>query len=129
MPSAFGYNEAQLRFHEGNALTHLHDTEAAWRAQQRALQLYPPSDYLDRTLLQLDRASCLAFDGDVTSAMGKAASAVGRLAPEQRSGMILMRGGQILGSLSDSQRELPAARDFRDFLTSCIEGEVEHPPC
>ena len=129
MPSAFGYNEAQLRFHEGNALTHLHDTEAAWRAQQRALQLYPPSDYLDRTLLQLDRASCLAFDGDVTTAMGKAVSAVGRLAPEQRSGMILLRGSQILSSLTDGQRKLPAARDFRDFLTSCIEGEVEHPPC
>lgn len=30
--SAFSYNEAQLRFHEGNALTHLHDTGSAWQA-------------------------------------------------------------------------------------------------
>jgi len=40
--SAFGYNQAQLRFHEGNAYTHLHDTRAAWEAQERALELCPP---------------------------------------------------------------------------------------
>lgn len=45
--SAFDYNEAQLRFHEGNAFTHLHDTSAAWQAQERALLLCPASDYMD----------------------------------------------------------------------------------
>jgi hypothetical protein len=29
--STFDYNETQLRFHEGNTLTHLHDTSAAWQ--------------------------------------------------------------------------------------------------
>ncbi|HWH00617.1 MAG TPA: hypothetical protein VNV66_15145 [Pilimelia sp.] len=33
--SAFGYNEAQLRFHEGNAYTHLGTTRAATRARTR----------------------------------------------------------------------------------------------
>jgi hypothetical protein len=32
--SAFGYHEAQLRFHHGNALTHLHDSRRAWEAQR-----------------------------------------------------------------------------------------------
>jgi hypothetical protein len=41
VPSALGYNEAQLRFHEGNAFTHLHRTKPAWTAQERALELYP----------------------------------------------------------------------------------------
>jgi hypothetical protein len=29
VPSAFGYDEAQFRFHESNSYTHLHETEAA----------------------------------------------------------------------------------------------------
>ena len=70
VPSAFGYNEAQLRFHEGNTLTHLRDTRAAWTAQDQALALYPERDYLDRSLVELDRATCLAHDGDVACALG-----------------------------------------------------------
>lgn len=62
--SAFGYNEAQLRFHEGNAFTHLHDTRSAWKAQERALEICAPDDYMDQTLTHLDRASCLLHDGD-----------------------------------------------------------------
>src|SRR2546430_2024307 len=53
--SAFGYDEAQLCFHEGNALTHLGDTKAAWRAQERALALMPAADFMDRALTRLDR--------------------------------------------------------------------------
>jgi hypothetical protein len=41
VPSAFGYNEGQLRFHESSALTHLRDARAAWTAQERALELTP----------------------------------------------------------------------------------------
>lgn len=40
--SAFGYTEAQFRFHEGNAFTRLRDTRRALRAQERALELCPP---------------------------------------------------------------------------------------
>lgn len=90
--SAFDYNEAQLRFHEGNALTHLHDTNAAWRAQETALSLRPASDYMDRTMTQLDRAHCLAYDGDVTAAV-----------------------------LPPKYRALPAVRDLYDLLPPSSE--------
>src|SRR5439155_26180191 len=45
---AFGFDEAQPRFHEGNALTHLADTKAPWRAQERALALGPAAASMDR---------------------------------------------------------------------------------
>jgi transcriptional regulator with XRE-family HTH domain len=115
-PSAFGYDEAQLRFHEGNAFTHLRDTEAAWRAQERALALYPQSDYTDRTLTWLDRASCVAYDGDTSGAMKQATDALVRLTDQQRSGLITLRGGQVLDQLPEKQRSLPAVREFRDLL-------------
>ena len=67
--TAFGYNEAQLRFHESNALTHLGDTAAAWQAQDRALQLVAPTDFMDRAFTELDRAVCLAKDGDAAGAV------------------------------------------------------------
>jgi hypothetical protein len=121
-PSAFGYNEAQLRFHEGNAWTHLHDTGAAERAHQRALALYPPGDFTDRTLIHLDRAYCLAYDGDIRTAFGHAANALTILSRSQRAGLITERGLQILSLGSPAQLALPAARDFRDVLMSTPEG-------
>jgi hypothetical protein len=118
VPSAFSYNEAQLRFHEGNAMTHLRDTRAAWAAQDCALALYPTTDFFDRTLIELDRADCLAHDGDPTTAMHHATRVLTDLPDEQRRGLILLRGRQILHSLRDDDRALPAARDFRDVLVS-----------
>jgi transcriptional regulator with XRE-family HTH domain len=122
--SAFGYNEAQLRFHEGNALTHLQTTDPAWRAQQRALELYPASDYLDRALVRLDRASCLAYDGDASGAMAAASAALAPLAGEQRQGMLAARGHEVLQALPVKARALPASAEFRDLLmvTTTSEG-------
>jgi transcriptional regulator with XRE-family HTH domain len=123
-PSAFGYNEAQLRFHQGNALTHLHDTDYAWSAQKRALDLYPPSDYMDRALVHLDRASCLAHDGESETAMLYATQTLLSLTGEQRTGLIAGRGQEVYDALPDDQRTLPAARDFRDVLMlPTSEGE------
>jgi tetratricopeptide (TPR) repeat protein len=119
--SAFGYDEAQLRFHEGSALTHLHDTESAWAAQRRALELYPDSDFLDRTLVHLDRATCLANDGDVPTAMHHATQALASLSYEQRGGLVTVRGVEILTSLPSALRASPAVKEFRDLLKLTAE--------
>ena len=66
--SAFAYNEAQLRFHQGNVLTHLGATQQAREAQARALELYPRDEYLDRALIKLDVAICTLKEGDAASA-------------------------------------------------------------
>lgn len=96
--SAFAYNEAQLHFHLGNALTHLHDTEGARREQERALHLYPASDFLDRTLTSLDRAYCLAHDGDTKEAVSYATQALTGLTGQQCNGMIHRVGPCSLGA-------------------------------
>lgn len=114
--SAFGYNEAQLRFHEGNALTHLHDTTAAWSSQQRALELCPANDYLDRTLTQLDRVACLAHDGDASGAADYAIQALVPLTEDQRRGLITLRAHEAVATLPSGQRALPAVRDLHDLL-------------
>jgi len=114
--SAFNYNEAQLRFHEGNALTHLHDTNAAWEARELALSLCPASDYMDRTMTQLDRAHCLAYDGDVTAAVTVMVEAATLLTDQQRQGIIAARIREIVAVLPPKYRALPAVRDLYDLL-------------
>jgi len=122
--SAFGYDEAQLRFHEGNALTHLHDSPAAWRAQQRALALYPDSDYLDRALVKLDRASCLTQDGDPAASLDYATDALASLNDAERQGLLTVRGREVFHQLPAAARNLPAGRAFHDLLmiTAASEG-------
>ncbi|MGH3908910.1 MAG: hypothetical protein ACRDTE_32715 [Pseudonocardiaceae bacterium] len=114
--SAFDYNEAQLRFHESNAFTHLHDTCAAWQAQERALSLCPASDYMDRTMTQLDRANCMAHDGDVTGAVSIVVEAATSLTDEQRLGIIAARVRATIAILQPRHRALPAVRDLHDLL-------------
>jgi transcriptional regulator with XRE-family HTH domain/uncharacterized protein YukE len=118
--SAFSYNEAQLRFHEGNAMTHLHDTAEAWRAQQRALALCPASDYMDRTLVRLDRADCLAHDGDVAGALTTTTDALVRLTADQRQGIISTRVLTTITALPADQQARPAVRDLHDLLVPSI---------
>jgi hypothetical protein len=114
--SAFDYNEAQLRFHEGNAFTHLHDTSAAWQAQEMALALCPASDYMDRTMTKLDLANCLAHDGDVTGAVAVMVEAATGLTEQQRQGIIAARVRETIAALPPQHQALPAVRDLHDLL-------------
>ena len=65
VPSAFGYDEASFRFHEGNSYTHLRDVKSAVKAQERALELCKPDNYTDWAMTRLDRAQCLTYSGDM----------------------------------------------------------------
>jgi tetratricopeptide (TPR) repeat protein/transcriptional regulator with XRE-family HTH domain len=125
VPSAFGYTEAQLRFHEGSALTHLGDTNSAWRAQERALALAPSTDYTDRALTRLDRAACLVRDGDVAGAVTFAEQALTGLTPDRRRGIITIRARDLISALPAPTLALPAARDLQDFVTSATAEKDE----
>ncbi|WP_067472278.1 helix-turn-helix transcriptional regulator [Actinomadura hibisca] len=129
--SAFGYNEAQLRFHEGSALTHLAtrrliDTGPALTAQDRALELYPDDDFLDRTLVHLDRATCLVSVGDSTTGTAHALETLQALTDHQRRGILTTRGHEILGELTPSQRTSPTARDLHELLMTTTSEEEQH---
>jgi transcriptional regulator with XRE-family HTH domain len=121
--SAFDYNEAQLRFHEGNAFTHLHDTKTAWSAQEAALSLCPVNDYMDRTMIKLDRANCLAYDRDVTGTVAVVLEATTPLTDPQRQGIIASRVRGIIAILPPRHRALPAVRDLHDLLSPPPERE------
>src|SRR2546423_12725268 len=115
-PSAFAYNEAQLRFHESNALTHLGDTRAAWLAQERALELVAPADFMDRAFTRLDRAMCLATEGDAREASSYARDTLLDLSPAERLGVIAGRARQIVGAMPSAPHTPPPVRELNDLL-------------
>jgi hypothetical protein len=110
--SAFGYNEAQLRFHESNALTHLGDTRAAWKAQDRALELVMPGDFMDEAFTQLDRAMCLAKDGDAATAVAHTTHTLLSLTESQRQGIIGLRARQIVEALPVREQGLGVVQSW-----------------
>ncbi len=118
IPSAFGYNEASFRFHEGNAYTHLRDVKSAMRAQDRALELCAPDNYTDWAMTRLDRAQCLIYAGEIASALEYACATITELVPAQRRGIIALRGQEIMNKLPEDEKKRSAARDFRDLLTA-----------
>ncbi|MCX4728397.1 helix-turn-helix domain-containing protein [Streptomyces sp. NBC_01306] len=113
--SAFGYSESQLRFHSGNALTHLGSTSRARTEQDRALELYPASDHMDRTLIHLDQAMCLAIDGDVAGAALHATNTVVGLPLSHRSPLIIYRAQDVAVKVPEA-REVSEVRVLREVL-------------
>ena len=116
IPSAFGYNEASFRFHEGNAYTHLRDVKSAFTAQERALELCSQDNYTDWALTRLDRAQCLVYSGDVGGGLAYATATMTSVTEAQRRGIITLRGQEIVKALPEGEKRLIAARDFNELL-------------
>ncbi|AWK09586.1 hypothetical protein DDQ41_12385 [Streptomyces spongiicola] len=111
---SFGHTERQFLWHLGNAWTHLGRSEDAWQVQRRALDLYPPTEYLDPTLIRLDRAVCLARDGEPEEAYRTAAQALTSLPDEHRTGMVMKYATDF--SRTAGHPQLPVGREFAELL-------------
>jgi transcriptional regulator with XRE-family HTH domain len=114
--SAFGYSESQLRFHAGNAWTHLADTDRARDEHARALELYPVEDRTDRALIGLDQAICLALDGDPAAAAHHATQTIVELPAQHRSALIIYRAEELAARVPRAQQELAEVRVLREVL-------------
>ena len=125
VPSAFGYNEAQLAFHASSAYTRLRDLPAAFAAQERALAICAPGDYTDRALTRLDRAACFVIDGDVTASAQEIAGTLLGLDDEKRRGIIDGRARDVIGEMSAKQRQLPVVRELHELVRPTREEDLQ----
>jgi len=71
---------------------------------------------MDRTMTRLDRAHCLAYDGDVTGAVAIVVEAATSLTNQQRHGIIAARVRETIAILPPQHRALSAVRDLHDLL-------------
>ncbi|MFJ3883019.1 helix-turn-helix domain-containing protein [Streptomyces sp. NPDC090077] len=113
--SAFGYSESQLRFHAGNAWTHLAEIDRAAEQQARALELYPQCDHTDRALIALDQAICAAVAGDAAAAAAHATTTIVGLPEEHRSALIIYRAREVAARVPEA-RTVPEVRVLREVL-------------
>ncbi|MFF9894990.1 helix-turn-helix domain-containing protein [Streptomyces longispororuber] len=114
--SAFGYSESQLRFHAGDAITHLGETSRAREELARASELYPAAEQLDRSLVALDTAMCTALDGDPAAAADQAARTVIELEPDHRTALVLYRARDVITKVPPGAREVHEVRALREIL-------------
>ena len=82
---------------------------------------------MDRALTELDRAVCLARDGDASSAASRALHTLLGLSEQQRRGIISRRAEQIAAALSRPGQAPPPLRELRDLLMLPARTESENP--
>lgn len=114
--SAFGYNEAQLRFHQSNSLTQLGEAKAAFDVQDRAIELCAPDDFMDRTLVHIDRADCLVVSGSVTDGLQVAKSALESLKASEARGLIVNRILRTLELVPSDEADSIDAQELREIV-------------
>jgi hypothetical protein len=71
---------------------------------------------MDRAFTQLDRAVCLARDGDPAAATSHALDTLLSLTDEQREGIIAGRAQQLVQSLPRQLQALSPAQEICDLL-------------
>ncbi|WP_331733439.1 XRE family transcriptional regulator (plasmid) [Embleya sp. NBC_00888] len=114
--TAVGYTEAQFRFHQGNALTHLGDVDRAAIAHARALELYPVEERLDRALVRTDVATCRLHRGEAAGAALELLDALTDLPEPDRTGIVLARGRHLAGLMPTGSDAPEPVRALRAFL-------------
>jgi hypothetical protein len=107
-----GYPEQKHHVHLSQALTLLGDTRRAYATQARALELSRSPSLMTRALITIDRATCLAHDGEPGKAARLAAQAYGELPASYRTGLTKTR----VMSLYRTLRATPGADQLRDAL-------------
>ncbi|TCO60506.1 hypothetical protein [Actinocrispum wychmicini] len=78
---------------------------------------------MDEAFTQLDRAMCLAKNGDTTTAVAHAARTLLSLTDPQRRGIIGLRARQIVEALPVQDQNLAAVRELHDLLTDADPKE------
>jgi hypothetical protein len=108
----FGYPEQKHHVHLSQALTLLGETQRAYAEQGRALELSRSPSVMTRALIAIDRAICLASDGESEEAARVATEAYGELPSPYRSGLTRTRAQAVYQSV----RNTPAAEQLREAL-------------
>ncbi|WP_229803739.1 XRE family transcriptional regulator [Planobispora rosea] len=115
---AFGYTERQLYFHQGDALVRLGQAMEADLILEQALTKYGPSDWLDPTLIKLDRAKCKVMEGDIEEALSIATKTVSGLGEGCRPEILMQRAQEVVQLVESRAPDHPHLKAYLDALRS-----------
>jgi tetratricopeptide (TPR) repeat protein len=114
--TAFGYTERQLCFHEGDVLVTMGDHRSAEEVLSRSLRLYPVTEFLDRSLVQLGQARCRLASGEPDEAMRLSHDAISCLPREHRAEILVRTARSIVESVQARGVGAAAAREHAGAL-------------
>ncbi|HEX2313923.1 MAG TPA: XRE family transcriptional regulator, partial [Thermomonospora sp.] len=125
---AFGFTERQMAFYEGDTFTNLGDHRAGDEVLSRALTLYAPNDWVDLTLVRLDRASCRLHAGHPDAALDAAREAIDELPADHRSDILVHRARQLGAAVEHRHGEIAGLRGFYEALAApAVSGPAHRP--
>jgi hypothetical protein len=113
-----------MLFYEGDTLTGFGEHRSGDEALHRALQLYSPTEIIDRTLVKLDRAACALHAGDPSEAALLAQAAILDIDPQHRSRLLVQRAQQLASAVAQRHGELQAIADLEAVLASALTGDT-----
>lgn len=108
--------ETGLRHTQAFVFTHTSSTQAADRAVDAALSLYPNSMPRQRAQIQLLRAACLARRGDIPMALQHAHSTLDSLDADQQTATIRRGAAMVIDIAPYERAHAPAVAEYRDRL-------------
>jgi tetratricopeptide (TPR) repeat protein len=115
--SVYAWSEQRLRHVQSYVHTRLGETQKAAKAQERALALYPATNYQGRTQIHLHRAACLIMDGHVSEGVRYATDVLAALPAEYRKdGLIQGCAHAALAAVPHSDRSLASVSEYRELL-------------
>ncbi|MGE5287701.1 MAG: hypothetical protein ACM3ML_10955 [Micromonosporaceae bacterium] len=115
--TAFGYTERQFLFHQGEALAELGSAEAD-RVLAAALEAYPASEHLDRSLISFDRAMCMVARGEVEEALRIGEQTISELPEDYRPEIVLRRARGLAGAAQARTGSHAKVQSFRDQIAA-----------
>lgn len=115
---AFGFTDRQMAFYEGDTFTNLGDHQHGDEVLSHALTLYSPTDWVDMTLVRLDRAACKLHAGHPEAALNAGRDAILELPGEHRSDILVHRARQLGAAVNAKHGEISALKDFYEALAA-----------
>ncbi len=101
----FGWPEHRLRHTESFVFTEIGDTARAMVAQDRALALYPTHHHLNRSLVQMHRASCLIQRRNIAEGLRYAADVLDTVPVEMHDALLAEMARRVVAVVPERERE------------------------
>lgn len=114
--SVFGFSERRWRFYRARTYAELGEFNEAWKAQDRALELYPADVVGDPTIIRLDRALCLVRRNEIDAGCELAADTLASLPPEHHASIFLGYGKKIFAAIPEKYSNRRSVSHYREAM-------------
>lgn len=127
--SLLGWGEERLRNTESFTYSRLGNYDRVESAQLAASALYKhdPSNVRWPTGVELNKAFCLARNGDVTEGVAHARTVIAQLPAPQQAQDIYMGARDVLNAIPQAEGNKPAANEYREWLNSTFRAPTTQP--